>query len=77
MENVSSAHSIKVGMDGHIFKSNLLNQTKNFTGYFHHAPARLRVAANMFALACGYAAVCLLVPLRSAEGATQAGCGLD
>ena len=44
--------------------------------YFRHAPARLRIAANMFALACGYAAVCLLVPLRSAEGAMQAGCGV-
>ena len=41
------------------------------TRYFRHAPARLRIAANMFALARGYAAVCLLVPLRSAEGATQ------
>ena len=46
------------------------------THYFRHAPARLRIAANMFALACGYAAVCLLVPLRSAEGAMQAGCGV-
>ncbi len=25
---------------------------------------------------CGYAAVCLLRPLRSAEDATQAGCGV-
>ena len=46
------------------------------TRYICHAPARLRVAANMFALACGYAAVCLLRPLRSAEDATQAGCGV-
>ena len=46
------------------------------THYFRHAPARLRIAANMFALACCYAAVCLLVPLRSAEGAMQAGCGV-
>ena len=30
------------------------------TRYFRHAPARLRIAANMFALACGYAAVCVL-----------------
>ena len=30
----------------------------------------------MFALAYGYAAVCLLVQLRTAEGATQAGCGV-
>jgi len=29
------------------------------TRYFRHAPARLRIAANMFALAWGYAAVCL------------------
>jgi len=36
------------------------------TRYFRHAPARLRIAANMFALACGYAAVCLLRPLWSA-----------
>ena len=46
------------------------------TRYFCRAPARQRIAANMFALACGYVAVCLLVPLRSAEGATQAGCGV-
>ena len=31
--------------------------------YILHAPARLRVDANMFVLACGYAAVCLLRPL--------------
>ena len=43
--------------------------------YFRHAPACLRIAANMFALARGYAAVCWLVPLLSAQGATQAGCG--
>ena len=30
--------------------------------YFRHAPARLRIAANMFALAWGYAAVCVLRP---------------
>ena len=35
MENVSSAHSIKVGMDGHIFKSDLLNQSKF---YLHQKP---------------------------------------
>ena len=44
--------------------------------HFRHAPAHLRVDANMFALAYGYAAVCLLVQLRTAEGATQAGCGV-
>ena len=33
------------------------------TRYFRHAPARLRVAANMFGFARGYAAVCLLRPL--------------
>ena len=44
--------------------------------YFCFAPAHLRIAANMFALAYGYAAVCLLVQLRTAEGATQAGCGV-
>ena len=27
------------------------------TRYFRHAPARLRIAANMFGLACGYAAI--------------------
>jgi len=43
--------------------------------YIRHAPARLRIAANMFALASGYAAVCLLSRLLFAEGATQAGCG--
>jgi len=32
------------------------------TRYFRHAPARLRIAANMFALAWGYAAVCVLRP---------------
>ena len=31
--------------------------------YIRHAPARLRVDANRFDLACGYAAVCLLRPL--------------
>ena len=46
------------------------------TRYFHHAPAHPRVAANMFGLTCGYAAVCLLAPLTSAEGATLAGCGV-
>ena len=34
------------------------------TRYFRHAPARLRVDANVCGLACGYAAVCRLVPLR-------------
>ena len=37
------------------------------TRYFRHAPVRLRVDANMFGLACGYVAVCLLKP-------TPAGC---
>ena len=48
------------------------------TRYFRHAPARLRVDANVCGLVRGYAAVCLLVPLRSAEGATlrNAGCGV-
>ena len=44
--------------------------------YFRHAPARLRIDANMFVLALGYAAICLLAPLSSAAGATQAGCGV-
>ena len=44
------------------------------TRYFRHASARLRIAANMVALACGYAPVCLLRPLWLAEGATQARC---
>ncbi len=47
------------------------------TRYICHAPARLRVGANMFVLACGYAAICLLAPLSSAAGATQAGCGVE
>ena len=46
------------------------------TRYFRHAPARLRVDANMLGLALGYAAVCLLSRLLFAEGATQAGCGV-
>ena len=46
------------------------------TAHFRHAPARLRVDANMFALACGYAAVCLLVPLWFTEGAKKAELGL-
>ena len=45
------------------------------TRYFCNAPARLRIAALMFGLACGYAAICWLVPLLSATGATGAGCG--
>ena len=44
---------------------------------FRHAPACLRVVANMCGFACGYAAVCLLRPLWSAYGATQAGCGVE
>jgi hypothetical protein len=40
------------------------------TRYFRHAPARLRVVANMCGFACGYAAVCLLRPLIFAEVAT-------
>ena len=42
------------------------------THYFRHAPARLRVDANMFVLACGYAAICLLRPPWFAQGATRA-----
>jgi len=42
--------------------------------YFRHAPARLRIDANMLGLALGYAAVCLLSRLLFAEGATPAGC---
>ena len=45
--------------------------------YFRHAPARLRVVANMCGFVCGYAAVCLLRPLWTACGATQAGCGVE
>jgi len=44
--------------------------------YFRHAPARLRVVANMYGCAFGYAAVCLLRPLWSAKGGTQAECGV-
>jgi len=32
------------------------------TRYFRHASARLCIAANMVALACGYAAICVLRP---------------
>ena len=46
------------------------------TRYFRHAPGRLRVDANMFDLALGDAAVCLLRPLWPAKGATGAGCGV-
>ena len=46
------------------------------THYFCHAPARLRVDANMFVLACGYAAICLLGPPWFARGATGAGFGV-
>ena len=46
------------------------------TRCFCHAPARLRVAANICGFAFGYAAVCLLRPLWFAEGAAQAGCGV-
>ena len=35
---------------------------------FWSADARLRIAANMFGLACGYVAVCLLAPLWLACG---------
>ena len=34
----------------------------SYTHYVHHAPARLRIDANLFDLARGYAAVCLLRP---------------
>ena len=44
--------------------------------HIRHAPVRLRVAANMYGCASGYAAICLLRPLWSAEDATQAGCGV-
>ena len=44
--------------------------------YFRHAPARLRIDANMLGLALGYAAVCLLSRLSFAEGATQAAFGI-
>ena len=33
--------------------------------------------ANMCGFVCGYAAVCLLRPLWTACGATQAGCGVE
>ena len=45
------------------------------TRYFRHAPARLRIAANMFALARGCAAVCVLRALWFAQGAKRARCG--
>jgi|GEM_PF-3155675 len=34
----------------------------SYTHYVHHAPARLRIDANLFDLPRGYAAVCLLRP---------------
>ena len=46
------------------------------TRYFHHAPARLRVVANMCGFALGYAAVCVLRALWFAQGATGAGFGV-
>ena len=45
------------------------------TRYLRHAPARLRVDANMFILARGYVAVCLLRALWFAQGAKRAKCG--
>ena len=47
------------------------------TRYFRHAPARLRIVANICGFASGYAAVFLLRPLWFACGATQAGCGVE
>ena len=44
--------------------------------YIRHAPVRLRIDANMFVLTCGYAAICLLMPLRFAWGVTRAGSGV-
>jgi len=35
----------------------------NHTRYFCNAATHLRIAANMFSLAFGYVAVCLLAPL--------------
>jgi hypothetical protein len=32
------------------------------TRYFRHPSARLRIAANLVTLACGYAAICVLRP---------------
>ncbi len=46
------------------------------THYFRHAPARLRIVANICGFASGYAAVCLLSRLWFAEGATQPGSGV-
>ena len=41
----------------------------SYTHYFRHAPARLRIDANLFDLARGYAAVCLpLVRYRRNRG---------
>ena len=45
--------------------------------YIRHAPARLRIVANICGFASGYAAVCLQRPLWFAYGATQAGCGVE
>jgi hypothetical protein len=42
-----------------------------YTHYFRHAPARLRIDANLFDLARGYAAVCLLRPLSCPLKAQQ------
>ena len=39
------------------YRWNIVPPLVDHTRYFRHAPARLRVAANMFGLACGYAAM--------------------
>jgi len=46
------------------------------TRYFRHAPARLRIAANMFVLARGYAAVFLLGVYGSLKAQHSLGVGL-
>jgi len=46
------------------------------TRYLRHAPARLRVDANMFVLARGYAAVFLLGVYGSLKGQHSLGVGL-
>ena len=46
------------------------------TAHFRHVPARLRVDANVCGLACGYAAIFLLVPLWFTEGAKKAELGV-
>ena len=63
-------HSFNARLKGLKFESQWTSQVRLLT------PARLCVDANMFVLACGYAAICLLGPPWFARGATGAGFGV-